>query len=429
MQKFLARQPIFNSHRVVFGYELLFRSSMENFFPNAQPDVAAASTADNLFLFGAEQLTHGRRAFLNCTRDFIVRDYASLLPKDRVVIEVLETVQIDEPLLKACAQLRDTGYRIALDDFRDLPECQPLLSLADYIKVDVLATSEDEQWRLAKKFAGSKILLIAEKVENYDVFERTLDWGYTYFQGYFFSKPQMLTRHDIPANKLNYLLVLQAANRAQIDLEEVGNRIKSEPSLSYRLLRYLNSPIFALISDVRSIPHALALLGEHGIRKWISLVAIAAMGADKPQELIVLPLIRARLCELLAPWMDMHASADNLFLLGLLSSVDALLDMSMERVLAEITLKQDIRDALLGHDNRMRQVLQIAILYESGAWEQLDPLTANLKLDAGLLPDLFLRSVNWAQEILTGHSAETVDPDDPASIGVMSERIEPNDLS
>jgi c-di-GMP-related signal transduction protein len=417
LQKFLARQPIFNSHRVVFGYELLFRYSMENFFPNAQPDLAVAATADNLFLFGADQLTRGRLAFINCTRDFLVRDYATLLPKDRVVLEVLETVQIDEPLLKACRHLRDVGYRIALDDFRDMPECQPLLSFADFIKVDVLSTPEHEQWRLAKKFAGSRIQLVAEKVENYDVFERTLDWGYTYFQGYFFSKPQMLSRHDIPAYKLNYLLVLQAANRPQIDLEEVGNRIKAEPSLSYRLLRYLNSPVFALISDVRSIPHALALLGERGIRKWISLIAIAAMGVDKPQELIVLPLIRARLCELLAPWVNMHASSDNLFLLGLLSSVDALLDMSMESVLAEITLKQDIRDALLGHDNRMRQVLQIAMLYESGSWEQLDALTAQWKLDSDLLPDLFLRSVNWAQQILTGQSAETIEADDPARIG------------
>jgi EAL and modified HD-GYP domain-containing signal transduction protein len=406
LQKFLARQPIFDSHRIVFGYELLFRSSIENFFPNAQPDVAAASTADNLFLFGAEELTHGRRAFINCTREFIVRDFPALLPKDRVVIEVLENEQIDEQLVDACRTLKRAGYLFALDDFRDTPEWQPLLPLTDFIKVDVLATPADEQFRLAKKFEKSGIRLVAEKVEDYDVFERTLCWGYTYFQGYFFSRPQMLTRHDIPANKLNYLLVLQAANRSRIDLNEVAERIKAETSLSYRLLRYLNSPVFALISDVHSIPHALALLGERGVRKWISLIAIAAMGADKPQELLVLPLIRARLCELLAPWARLHGSADDLFLLGLLSSIDAILDMTMENVLKEIVLGRELHDALLGHDNPLRQVLDVAVLYETGSWDKLEEAAARLRIDPKLLPDRFIEAVGWAQRILTGQRAE-----------------------
>jgi EAL and modified HD-GYP domain-containing signal transduction protein len=406
LQKFLARQPIFDSHRIVFGYELLFRSSIENFFPNAQPDVAAASTADNLFLFGAEQLTHGHRAFINCTREFIVRDFPALLPKDRVVIEILENAQIDEQLVTACRNLKRAGYLFALDDFCDAPHWQPLLPFIDFIKVDVLATLPDEQFRLAKKFEKTGIRLVAEKVEDYDVFERTLCWGYTYFQGYFFSRPQMLTRHDIPANKLSYLLVLQAANRARIDLDEVAERIKAETSLSYRLLRYLNSPVFALISDVHSIPHALALLGERGVRKWISLIAIAAMGGDKPQELLVLPLIRARFCELLAPWARLHSAADDLFLLGLLSSIDAILDMTMENVLKEIVLGRQLHDALLGQSNQLRQVLDIAVLYETGSWDKLEEAAARLRIDPKLLPDRFIEAVGWAQRILTGQRAE-----------------------
>lgn len=391
---------------MVFGYELLFRSSLENFFPNAQPDVAAASTADNLFLFGADQLTHGRLAFINCTRDFIVRDFPALLPKNRVVIEILEHAQIDEQLITACRNLKRAGYVFALDDFEDSPEWQPLLPVIDFIKVDVLATPADEQFRLAKKFERTGIRLVAEKVEDYDIFERTLCWGYTYFQGYFFARPQMLTRQDIPTYKLNYLLVLQAANRARIDLNEVAERIKAEPSMSYRLLRYLNSPVFALISDVHSIPHALAMLGERGIRKWISLIAIAAMGADKPQELLVLPLIRARFCELLAPWARLHSCADDLFLLGLLSSIDAILDMTMENVLKEIVLGRELRDALLGHKNRLRQVLDIAVLYDTGAWDNLDEAAARLRIDPKLLPDRFIEAVGWAQRILTGQRVE-----------------------
>jgi c-di-GMP-related signal transduction protein len=402
LQKFLARQPIFNGRRAVFGYELLFRSNLENFFSHAQPDVAAATTADDLFLFGVDHLTQGRRAFLNCTREFLVRDYAALLPKDRVVIEVLETVRIDDELIAACQRLKHGGYQIALDDFPSTPEWQPLVELADFIKVDVLATPPEVQLQLARKFARSGVRLVAEKVESYEVFERTQRLGYSFFQGYFFCKPQMLTRQDVPAYKLNYLRVLQAVNRAQIDRDEVAERIKAEASLSYRLLRYLNSPMFALVANVRSIPHALALLGEWGIRKWVSLVAIACMGEDKPQELIVLPLIRARLCELLADVARMKDLSDDLFLLGLLSSMDAILDMSMEKVLEEIAIREEIRDALLGRDNQFRRVMDVALLYETGSWDGLDEAAARLKIDSDAIPDRFIEAVDWAGSTIRG---------------------------
>lgn len=423
MQKFIARQPIFNSRRIVFGYELLFRSGLENRFSSTQPDIAAAATSDNLFLFGIEHLTQGRRAFLNCTREFIVRGYAALLPKDRVVLEILEDVRVDQELVTACRDLTLAGYSLALDDFRNTPEWQPLLALASFIKVDVLTTPGDEQFRLARKFAGTEVRLLAEKVESYEVFERTLSWGYEFFQGYFFAKPQILVHHDIPAHKLNHLLVLQAANRSKISLDEVAQRIKAEPSLSYRLLRYLNSPVFALVSDVHSIPHALALLGEIGIRKWVSLVAVACMGEGKPQELIALPLIRARMCELLAHPAHMQNSADDLFLLGLLSSMDAILDMPMESVLKEIAIREEIRDALLGLNNKLRQVMEMALLYERAEWNGLEEAAGRLHIDPRMLPDQFHHAVDWARRILSGErtdapgeSPETQGPAIPPAI-------------
>jgi c-di-GMP-related signal transduction protein len=231
LEKFIARQPIFNSGRIVYGYELLFRSGPENFFSHSEPDVACVSATDNLFLIGMERLTQGRRAFVNCTREFIVRDYVTLLPKDGVVIEVLESVCPDEKVISACRRLKEAGYLIALDDFRDSPEWRPLASLADFIKVDILATTPGEQVRLAEKFAPT-VRLVAEKVETYEEFQRTQSLGYSYFQGYFFSRPQMLSHHDIPAGKLNYLLILQAVNRPQFDIEQIAERINSEVSRS-----------------------------------------------------------------------------------------------------------------------------------------------------------------------------------------------------
>jgi c-di-GMP-related signal transduction protein len=414
LEKFLARQPIFDSQRAVFGYELLFRSSLENFCSISQPDVASSSTADNLFLFGIKRLTQGRRAFLNCSRDFLVRDYPALLPKDHVVLELLETIDVDEETIAACRRLKQMGYLIALDDFRDSPAWRPLVLLADFIKVDILATSVQEQHRLARDCAGKGVRLLAEKVETYDDFRRTLGMGYAYFQGYFFSRPEILTRHDIPANKLNYLRVLQAANRPQLDANEVAQRIKEEASLSYRLLRYLNSPAFFLASEVRSIPHALSMLGERGIRKWISLVAIACMGEDKPQELLVLPLVRARFCEILAPPAHLAEASNDLFLLGLLSAIDAILDMRMEDVLKEIAIRPEIRDALLGGHNLLSEVFDLALQYEKGAWEGIDEALARLGVSPDALAGAFVQAVDWARGVVMGETAESSESVEPA---------------
>jgi c-di-GMP-related signal transduction protein len=402
LQKFIARQPIFNADRSIYGYEILFRSSMANFFDGSNLDGAAASTADNMFLFGLERLTQGHRAFLNCTRDFLVRDYPVLLPKDRVVIEVLETVKVDAEVLAACLRLKKAGYLLALDDFQDSPQLRELVAMADIIKVDILATSREEQIRLARAHSKSPIRLLAEKVETYEDFQRTLGWGYTYFQGYFFSRPEILTRHDIPAYKLNYLRVLQAVNQSPMNMQHVSNRIKEEASLSYRLLRYLNSPAFFLAVEVHSIPHALSLLGERGVRRWVSLVVVACMGEDKPEELVMLPLMRARFCELLAPPAGLADASNDLFLLGLLSAMDAILDMKMEDVLREVAIRDEIRDALLGKQNPFRQLYDVALHYELGEWDNVEQAAALLKINVDAIPALFLQAMDWARGVLSG---------------------------
>jgi c-di-GMP-related signal transduction protein len=409
VQRFLARQPIFNPERVVYGYELLFRSGPENRYDTVQADMASASAVDNILLFGMERLTPGCRAFLNCTRDFLIRDFATMLPKDRVVLEILETVPMDDEVHDACRRLKQAGYQLALDDFEERPDWKPLVAMADFIKVDLLATSPAGQLRLAQTYLPMNIRLVAEKVETYDDFHRTRRWGYGYFQGYFFSRPEMLTRQDIPTNQMNYLLVLQAANRAQMDIDEVSARIKTEASLSFRLLRYLNSPAFPLVAEVRSIPHALALLGERGTRKWVSLIAVTSLASGKPAELVALPLIRAQFCELLAPCAHLGESANDLFLLGLLSAMDAILDMRMPDVLKEITVHQEIRDALMGKANKLREIFEFALNYERGHWDEIGPSAARLGIQEDTIAVLYVAAVEWARQILFPHE-ETVSP-------------------
>ncbi len=410
MEKFIARQPVFDSNRVVHGYELLFRSDMSNFFPGIHVDLACASTADNLFLFGIERLTRGRRAFVNCSREFLVRDYAALLPRERVVIEILENTDPDDEVVDACRRLKKAGFTIALDDFVEAAAWGPLIDLADCIKVDFLATPAETQFHFCREYSRRNIRMLAEKVETYADFDRAREYGYSLFQGYFFSRPEILTRHDVPAYKLNYLRVLQAANRRELDPQEIAHHIKAEASLSYRLLRYLNSPAFFLATEVRSIPHALMMLGERGIRRWVSLVAIACMGEDKPQELLLLPLMRARLCELLAPLAGEEGAASDLFLMGLLSAIDAILDMKMEDVLAEIAIRTEIRDALLGKPNEFRWVFEVALAYERGAWAEFEQAAARVAIPTDLVSDLYIKSMEWAAAVLAGEEVTDSTP-------------------
>jgi c-di-GMP-related signal transduction protein len=398
VKNFIARQPIFHENKDVLGYEVLFRSGPENYF--SEPGVDAASVAVDSFLqFGLERVTSGRLAFINCSRDFLVRDYLTLLPPNRVVGEILETVSLDSEVMDALRRLKRSGYRLAIDDFVDSPEAAPLIEIADYVKIDFLKTPPAEQARLAHELSRRNVRLIAEKVETQEAFQCGISMGYGFFQGYFFCRPQMAERRSIPAHKLNYMRALEIANQPEIDIQELAEAIKQEASLIYRLLRYLNSPIFALRTSIDSIAHALTLLGERAIRKWVSLVSLSAMGEDKPAELVMVPLVRARFCELIAAITSLRARADELFLMGLLSGMDAILDTPMSALLSEIPVPDEIKDALLGKVGHFRDVYEIVSNYETGTWEPLLQAVGRVRVKEELVPELFLKSLDWANQV------------------------------
>ena len=334
-----------------------------------------------------------------------MHDFLTLLPRDLVVAEILESVRPDPECLAACHRLKSAGYRLALDDFVDTPDAQPFVELADFIKVDFQTTSPPELERLAREYTQREIDLIAERVETHEMFKHGVKLGYVYFQGYFFCRPQMVERRDVPRHKMNCVRILQEVNRSELDLKEIGQVIKREASLAYRLLRYLNSPAFALRADVHSIPHALSLLGESGVRKWVSLVTVAAMGDDKPGELVMLPLVRARFCELLAPLAGMRQHENDLFLMGLLSAMDAILDMPLAKVLAEVPVKAEIKDALLGKPSPFRTVYEVVMNYEAGMWEEVSRFAAQLKVNEEKVPDLYMSALEWGKEITVGGPA------------------------
>jgi len=399
-QLYVARQPILTSKEQVFGYELLFRDGAENYFRHTDADVASRSTFDTSILMGLDVLCDGHRAFLNCTRETLIKDYVTLLPPAQVVVEILESVPVDDLVRAACLRLKLAGYKIALDDFVANDPRSALAEFADVIKVDLRATTPAEQAAVVKRFATPHCLMLAEKVETREEFSACKRAGFSYFQGYFFRRPEILHAREIPKNQMNYLRLLQAISRDEIEVNEVEDIIKGEASLCYRLLRYLNSAAFSFASEIHSVRHGLAILGEREVRRWVRLVAALGAGQNKPSDLVLSALVRARFCELLAPKIP-HGESD-LFLVGLFSLMDAILELPMSVVLEGISLDQESRTVLLGQKSQLDPIYQLMLAQEIANWPRLSDLCTQLNLPESHVTDCHWKAMHWAREMTAG---------------------------
>ncbi len=397
--RFVARQPIFNRREQVYGYELLFRSGLENRYTASDDDAAARDVADNILTIGARTLTAGRKAFLNCTRHFLVNEYATLLSKEETVVEILETVEPDAEVLAACRRLKDLGYVIALDDFVYAEKFQPFVELANIIKVDFKLTGRGDRQQAVAKFSPLGIQLLAEKVETRAEFAEARDSGYVYFQGFFFCKPQIVPTRQIPAFKLNYLRILQAINKPELDRNEIVALIDREVSLCYKLLRFMNSALFGFRRDVSSTRHALELLGDRALTKWASVAAVLGIAGDAPNELVLTALTRGRCCELLAANPATRNDEQGMFLLGVFSLMEAMLGLPMSEIVSEIALPDRVRAALLGRSNGYLEILDLVKAFEAGKWLEVSELAIALQQDESQLASAYLEAVNWAQKV------------------------------
>jgi EAL and modified HD-GYP domain-containing signal transduction protein len=398
VEHFIARQPIFDLREKVYAYELLFRSGLHNYFDCEDTDRASTSVIANSFLlFGLDEMTVGRRAFLNCTRKVLVEDLATSLPKKHVVLEILEDIEPDDEVIAACRRLKALGYILALDDFVYHLKFEPLLELADIVKVDFLLSGPGERQRISTLLRRRGIRMLAEKVETREDYEQAVSMGYELFQGYFFSKPIILSRRDIPANKLQYLRILKEIHGPEIDIPRMARTVQSEVSLSFKLLKLINSAAFGLRHKVSNIVQALSLLGEREVRTWVSLLSISAMASDKPPELVVNSLIRARFCEQAAVLIGEGPQSGELFLMGLFSQIDAILDRPLIELLEEIKVSETIRAALLDQVGKHYQLLVLCIALERGYWDQFSTLAESLHLEEIIFSESYLSAVKWAQ--------------------------------
>lgn len=399
MDVFVARQPIFDRRLELFAYELLFRSGPENYFTGDADTASPTVIANATQLMELEALTGKHRGFVNFTRTSLLNELALLLPPSGVVVEILETVEPDEEVIAALRRLKEAGYLVALDDYLVTAEDSPLVAFADIVKVDVLATPPSEWAVVARRLAKRGIRMLAEKVETREVMKQASAAGYEYFQGYFFSRPEIVSAKDVPAFRLNYLRLLEALHQPNIGLADLERIIERELSICYRLLRHVNSAAFGLRGRVDSIRQALLLVGMVEIRRWASAWALAGIGRDKPEELIVESVLRARFCELLgdAAGLSGHRGPE-LFLAGMFSLIDAILDRPLPVLVTTVALPRDSVRALVGEPGPLTPVLECVRAYGAADWQSASVLARKLGLAESALAESYRQAAAWARE-------------------------------
>ncbi len=391
---FLARQPIYDRKLDVYAYELLYRAADEANAPAGIGDQATYTVLMNaLTEIGLDDLVGPHYAFINLTRGFVVGDNPLPFSGNKIVVEVLEDIAADAEVIAGVKRLLAQGYMVALDDFIYDESLRELVELADLIKIDIMAldrTQLHEHVELLKKF---DVKLLAEKVETQEEYELCKELGFDYFQGYFFCKPKILTRKRVPANQLAVMQLLSKLQDTEVDIEALGEVIGHDVSMSYRLLRYVNSAAFSLPKKVESLRHAVVFMGLKAVKEMV-MVLVMSGANDKPHELLVTSLVRAKMCELMADSCS-PANKEGCFVVGLFSVLDALLDMDMTELLKSLSLSDEISQALLQREGVAGEVLAAVIAYEQGQWD----LPVMEKFEKEHLNQSYFAALSWAGDI------------------------------
>src|SRR5213593_18360 len=397
----VSRQPIYRADLSELGYELLFRNSDENVASFSDGDQATADVIVNTFTeIGLDELVGRHLAFINFDRNLILGNYCECLPRERVVVEIMETIQPDAALVRKLCDLRTMGYRIALDDFVCTDPNYPLLDVANFVKFDLMAADWASLESSVNAVRNYPVQVIAEKVETYEQFSQCREMGFDYFQGYFFCRPQLMEGRRLPVSRLVTIRLVAKLNNPDVEVSELELAISQDVSLTYKLLRFINSAIFSHQRTVTSIRHAITLLGQEHIRQWASLILFSAF-EGKSRETVVTGAVRARMCEHLGKALGLP-NPERLFLVGLFSVLESILGQPMQQIVASLPLSSEIVDALLDQRGKLGAVLRCVLEYERRNWERA---RSAINLDKEVLAEAYRKSVGWALSTLNGFSS------------------------
>jgi len=400
MNIYVARQPVFDREKSVFGYELIYRSGLDYVAPDMDGDWATAEAIVNsLVTVDLNSITRGKKALVKFTWQLLEEDTALLFSPASLVVQVFEPAP-DRGILAACARLKEQGYLLALGDIKKQIGCEPLMTLADIIKIDYRELPSRDRQQLINGLRRFKAKLLADKVETLEEYSDALGKGYTYFQGFFFCEPVIVEGKELSSSKMHNLMLIQEIYKPEIDIDRLEALIKQDLALTYHLLRFINSAAFQIRVPVRSIRQAIVLLGQKELSKWVSLITLRGMGHDKPDELIVTALSRGRFCEALAGMAGLKERGTDLFLTGLFSLLDVFLSRPMESAISGLPLDPDIKATLLGHKSAFRDIFDLALSYEQRNWKKTGELAAKLSISNENLFTCYLNSMNLPEVVL-----------------------------
>jgi len=398
MEQFIARQPILNINKRLYGYELLYRGSPGKMLGQVSGEQATASLLSSAFLTGdIEAISNNKLCFINFTKDLLEENLPLSFPKNKIVVEILEDVEPTPEILSICLKLKENGYTLALDDFVYHRKFEPLLELAKIVKIDIRLTPLNTLVRTLNLLKHHRVKLLAEKVETEHEFELANRMGFSYFQGYFFCRPERIRIKEISAVKLNLIRLLAEITKKKVKLERLREIISSDVAITYKLLRFLNSAYFYLLQKVTSVKHGVALLGEKELRSFCMVVIISELATDKPDELVRLVLVRAKLCELLGKMVSLtEIECANLHMIGLFSLLDSMLGCSMSEILEKLPIDSVVKDTLRGKENRYLGFLLLSQALEKNKQTEFKRLQDDLSLTDDQVRTCYLEAIKYA---------------------------------
>ena len=392
MGVFVVRQPIFNIAQNVHAYELVFRDGIAKNCNFSDSKVINGE-------FSLEELTNGKKAFIDFDLDSILKE-APLKFSEKLISVEISANNRDTEVLLACMNLREHGYQLVLDGFNLSSLDSSLSDYVDLIKINFAETTREERVTLMGNICNDDVEFMAYNIDTIEDYQEAKSLGFSYFQGYFFIRSSgEKNERELSGNKLNCLRILQAVNKVNVDFNELEEYIMMDVVLTYKLLRFVNSAFFGFVTRIHSIKHALVILGLNEIKKWVSLISLNDMAVDKSKEIIDMALLRAKLCEGLASVTGSKDREFDLFLMGLFSVIDALLDKSMFAILTKIPLPLEIKDALLGKENPYKDILDLVRYYEKSQWNDFAEAIQKQGIDEDVFAELYLESVKWSNQI------------------------------
>ncbi|MFT8363647.1 MAG: EAL domain-containing protein [Sporolactobacillus sp.] len=398
---YVARQPIFDREMKLYGYELLYRKSQNNYFEDIDDDRATAAVlANSVLVMNFTNLIDNTRGFINFPQNFLTHELPRLLQPQQVVVEILESVTITEEVVASCRLLKAYGYTLALDDFVPRPDyfSSGLIDLVDIIKIEYPRMDLSEQVTLLTQYQ-SRIRFLAEKIETADDYEKAREMGYSLFQGYFFSKPVVLNRSDIPSLNESLLHSLQELKCKEPDYRKMSRWMEGDVGLTYKIVRLANRTGYGSLLPIHSIHQALVRIGATDLRQWLNVMLLRELKSSENNELIKMSTIRGKMMALIARQSGQPEREPIFLMTGLFSSLDDLLNEPMEQIVKKLSLADEASHALLGEENDLRTHLDALLSFERADWQLLSTYLNETGIPIERYMHNYLLSLRWQQTL------------------------------